>query len=242
MTRNEFKEYCLRKLGKPVIDINVDNAQVEDRISDALAVFNEYHFDGYSKEYVIYSLTATDITNRYIQLDNTYQSVLRVFPMGNFNNSLNLEFQSYMTDVIELVKSSKGLSSYLIAEQWIADLNQFFNREKPIRFNKTKMRLYIDTDWSTSFKEGDIIVMEAFVNINGEQFPQVFESPWLQYYAAALIKQQWGQNLIKYEGIALIGGMTLNGRQIYDDAKNDIEALEEQLRTTYELPMDFYMG
>jgi hypothetical protein len=239
--RQGFAEYCLRQLGAPVIEINVANEQLNDRIDDALQKFWEFHGDGAQKHFLTITLTADDIANRYITVPESVITVVRVLPANNIS-SLNLEYQFFLTEVMNVKRlMNEGMHGYVITEQYLNTINEFFNREKMIRWNRYSNRLILDTDWST-LKPGDNLVIEAYAIIDPDEYDEVWNDMWLKAYATALIKRQWGQNMIKYDGFQLPSGITLNGRQIFDDANAEIQKLEEDLQNTWQLPLDFMVG
>jgi hypothetical protein len=241
-TRQQFAEYCLRKLGAPVIEINVADEQIDDCIDDALQKFWEFHGDGTQKHFMTITLTAQDIANRYITISDNIITVVRVLPFNSNISSLNLEYQFFLTEIMNVKRLvNEGMHGYVITEQYLKTLNEFFNREKMIRWNRYSNRLILDTDWSL-FKEGDHIIIEAYAILDPDDYDEVWNDIWLKAYTTALIKRQWGQNMIKYEGFQLPSGITLNGRQIYDDANNEIQKLEEDLQNMWQLPPDFMVG
>lgn len=240
--RQEFAERCLRKLGAPVIEINVADEQLEDCIDDALQKFWEFHGDGAQKHFVTAKLTAEDIANRYITVPENVISIVRVLPMNTNLSSLNLEYQFFLTEVMNIKRLvNGGLHGYVITEQYLKTINEFFNREKMIRWNRYSNRLMLDTDWKV-LKEGDHVVIEAYAILDPNDYDEVWNDMWLKAYATALIKKQWGQNMIKYDGFQLPSGITLNGRQLYDDANAEIEKLEDELQNVWQLPPDFMVG
>jgi hypothetical protein len=241
-SRQQFAEYCLRKLGAPVIEINVADEQIDDCIDDALQKFWEFHGEGSEKNFVTITLTSDDITNRYITIPENIVTILRILPFNNISSSLNLEYQFFLTEIMNVKRLiNDGLHSYAITEEYLKTINEFFNREKMIRWNRHTNRLFLDTDWSL-FKPGDYIVLEAYVIIDPEDYDSVWNNIWLKKYATALIKRQWGQNMLKYDGFQLPSGITLNGRQLFDDANAEIQQLEEELQDVWQLPVDFMVG
>lgn len=241
-SRFDLIDYCLRRLGSPVIEINVDDEQVEDRIDDALAMFREWHYDASDLTFFTHEITQEDKDNEYLLMPDNILGINRIFPFSLAQSGLNLEYRTLMTEVLNAKKlATQGISGYVITEAYMSIINRFFNREKRIRFNKAHGRVYIDTDWD-EIEVGQFLAFEGFILVDPEEFPKVYNDTWLKAYATALIKRQWGQNMLKYEGIQLPGGITLNGRQLFDDASNEIERLEEDLRNSFQLPIDIYMG
>lgn len=239
--RRDFINYCLRQLGAPVIDINVAEEQVDDRIDDALQKFWEFHADGLEKQFLIYLLTEEDIDTKSIPIADNITSILRILPTNTTASSESIDYQVTMTEILNMQKPGSGIGSFVITQSYLSLMNQYFNYEKPISFNRYTNLLRIETDWS-KFNIGDPLAIECYMITDPDVHMEVWNDMWLKQYATALIKKQWGQNLIKYEGFQLPSGTTLNGRQFYDDANVEIEKLETELRDTWELPLDFFTG
>jgi len=241
-TRAEFKEYCLRKLGKPVIEINVDDDQVEDRIDEALLYFADYHFDGTEKTYYQYPVTNEDITNKYITMPENIIGVINLFPIGqalNTNNLFNIRYQIALNDLYTL--TSVSMVPYYMALQHVQFLEQMLVGQQPIRYNRHVNKLYIDMDWKI-INVGDKLLVEAYNVVDPNVYTKTWGDRWLARYATALIKQQWGQNIKKYQGMQLPGGLTFNGQQIYDEATQERQDLEKEMITSYSLPVTDMIG
>jgi hypothetical protein len=235
-SRAEFKEYCLRKLGKPVIEINVDDDQVDDRIDEALRYFWDYHFDGSDKTYYRYQITLTDITNKYITLPDNIIGAVNIFPIGqalNTNNLFNIRYQIALNDLYTL--TSVSMVPYYMALQHVQFLEQFLVGQQPIRYNRHMGRLYVDMDWNI-VNPGDYIIVEAYQIVNPDTYTKAWSDRWLARYAEALIKQQWGSNLKKFGNMQLPGGLVFNGQQTYDEATLERKELEQEMIYTYSLP------
>lgn len=245
LTRDDFMDYCMRKLGAPVIQINVDQDQVEDRIDDALQMYFEWHSDGSEKTFMAYQLQADDLTNQYISLDDTIIEVRKVFPFGGLTGTSlsNLQYMSFIQNVYDAqrISQGKGLVNLVINDMYTSTINDLFNYSKTVRFNRNTSRLYIETDWS-NLKQGDYIMIEATQIVDPIDYIKVWNDMWLKKYATALIKRQWGENLIKYNGFQLPSGISLDGRGLYDDAVNEIKELEDELKSTWQEPPMFFMG
>lgn len=241
-SRSEFKEYCLRKLGKPVIEINVDDDQVEDRIDESLRYYWDYHFDGSEKTYYAHEVTSSDISNKYITLPENIIGAVSVFPIGQSLNTMNLfniRYQIALNDLYTL--TTQSMIPYVMAMQHIQFLEEVLVGKKPIRYNRHKDRLHIDIDWST-VTEGEYIVVEAYQIVDPDTFTDAWADRWLALYATAQIKYQWGTNLTKFTGMVLPGGVQFNGEKIMDDAKNEIESLEQEMVISYSLPANPMVG
>jgi hypothetical protein len=241
-SREQFKYYCLRKLGHPVIEINVDNDQVEDRIDEALLYFVDYHFDGTDKLYYKYQVTPDDIVNKYITLPDNIIGAVNLFPIGqalNTNNLFNIRYQIALNDLYTL--TSVSMVPYYMALQHVQFLEQMLVGQQPLRYNRHVNRLYVDMDW-TIINPGDYLIVETYTVIDPNEYPKVWSDRWLQRYATCLIKLQWGSNLIKFRDMKLPGGLSFNGEKIYNDALAERDALEKEVIYTYSLPVTDMIG
>ena len=338
-----LKEYCLRKLGKPVIEINVDDDQVDDRLDEALEYFSEFHFDGVERMYLKHQLTtddvnranvaadietasadggttavhvpttttngalsasgtsvtltsatsfpttgtitiATDGTNAaedvaytavsgnvlttaalanahntgsavtlkiasvwkhsqaYIPIPNSVMSVTNVFPFSD-NASMNMfdvRYQLRLNDLYDF--SSTSIVHYEMTMNHLDFLDHILVGEKPIRYNVHNNRLYIDMDWANDMDVGEHFVIECYRKLDPTVWTDVYNDFFLKKYATQLIKRQWGANLIKFNGVQMLGGVTMNGELIYGQAQEEIQRLEDEMRLTYEMPIDFAVG
>ncbi len=267
-TRETLKQYCLRALGKPVIEINVEDDQVEDRIDEALQYFAQYHYDGVERMYLKYQVTADDITRaktnetlstvtdtadstvtasfvegkNYIPMPSSVVSVTRIFDFTDKAN-LNLfdvRYQLRLNDLYDF--SSTSIIHYDMTLRHLDMLDHILVGERPIRFNQHKNRLYIDMDWSNDIDAGDFIIIECYRKLDPSTFTDIFDDIFLKKYLIQLIKKQWGTNLSKFQGVAMLGGVQMNGEQIYSQAQEEINRLEEQIQLSYELPPNYMMG
>ena len=241
-TKDQFKEYCLRTLGKPVIEINVDDDQVDDRIDEALKYYWDYHFDGSEKTYYKYQITNTDKANKYITLPENIIGAINLFPIGqglNTNNLFNIRYQIALNDLYTL--TSVSMVPYYMALTHIQFLEQMLVGQQPFRYNRNTNKFYIDTDWNI-LNTGDFIVIEAYQVVDPTTYTDVWKDRWLLRYATCLIKQQWGANLTKFIGMTLPGGIKFNGEKIYNDAITERAALENEMIISYSLPVTDYIG
>jgi hypothetical protein len=241
-SRSEFKEYCLRKLGKPVIEINVDDDQVEDRIDESLRYYWDYHFDGAQKLYYKHEITETDKLNKYITLPENIIGAVRIFPVGQSLNTMNLfniRYQIALNDLYTL--TTQSMVPYVMAMQHIQFLEEILVGQKPIRYNRHRNQLFVDMDWDLAVLD-EYIVVEAYEVVDPEIYQDVWSDRWLALYTSAQIKYQWGTNLTKFTGMVLPGGVQFNGEKIMDDAKAEIEALEQEMMTSYTLPAYHMVG
>jgi len=269
-TRQELIDYCLRKLGAPVLEINVAEEQVEDLVDDAIQLFNERHFDGVYQTYLKYKVTQEDIdrgrakgidgvgvastsvttnivgtattfnyyeNSNYLQVPNHVIGVNKVFHFEGSNSiasgMFSIKYQLFLNDIYYW--GSTELLTYSMVKTYLEDINFLLTTQKQIRFNKRQDRLYLDIDWS-SLKEGEYLIIDCYRMMNPNDYSKVWNDSFIKPYLTALIKKQWGQNLIKFQGVKLPGGIELNGRQLYDDAQREIEVIIEKMSSTYELP------
>lgn len=241
-SREQFKEYCLRKLGKPVLEVNVDDDQVEDRIDEALKYYWDYHFDGTSKIYYKHQFTAEDIANGYITLPENIIGAVNIFDIGDYiatNNIFNIRYQIALNDLYTLTYQS--MVPYYMAFQQLQLLEQLLVGKQPIRYNRNTNKLYVDVNWDKVIP-GQYLVVEAYQVVDPTEYQDVWNDRWLQRYATALIKKQWGTNLTKFIGVQLPGGVQFNGEKIYNDAVEEIAQYEEEMISSYSLPVMDMIG
>ena len=241
-SRAEFTENCLRRLGKPVIEINVDDDQVSDRIDEALHYYWDYHFDGSEKTYYKYAITEQDKTNKYITMPENIIGVVNIFDLGStlgVNNLFNIRYQIALNDLYTL--TSVSMVPYYMAMNHVQFLEQMLVGKQPLRYNRHTDRLYLDMDWDR-IASGEYIIVEAYQVVDPDTYTDAWSDRWLLRYAACLIKQQWGQNLKKFEGMKLPGGLMFNGQKIYDEATQEREELEKEMIYSYSLPASDLIG
>jgi hypothetical protein len=252
-TRANFKDYCLRRLGFPVIDINVDDDQVEDRIDDALQYWQDYHFDGLQKVYYIKKIQQTDIDNHYLNLADARDTsnnaleitgVTRIFPISDTQTSVNMFDLRYQLRLNELYDfTSASYINYTLTQQHLRTLELMFTGEVPIRFQRHMQRLYIDWAWGQGEAPiGTTVIAECYAVINPDVYGRVWNDRWLKEYATALIKRSWGANMKKFGGLQLPGGVTLNGKDTFDEAIEEIKQLETDMEKNYGGMLEFYMN
>jgi hypothetical protein len=240
-SRAELIEYCLRSLGHPVITINVEEGQCNDRIDEAFAFFQEYHEDAMQKVYLKHPITDTDKTNGYISVDDSIIGVTNILPIStNFSSSLfSPIFQLTIQDFYMF--QPFDVENYLHLRQRIRDIEMIFVGEKMIRYARHQNRLYVDMDW-TKVNTGDYIIAEAYAIVDPDEFTRIYNDRWLKKYSTALIKKQWGNNLKKYNGMALPGGITMNGQQIYEEAVAELDKIESEIQSHFEAPPSMFIG
>ena len=242
-TREGLKDYCLRRLGAPVIEINVEENQIEDRIDDAFQFYREYHYDAVEMVYLKHQFTTDDITNQYISVPDAVVGVSRVLPFSNRSDGTNMfsiRYQILLNDLYSLM--STNIIYFYQVKQELELINQILVGVKPIRFNRHMNRLYIDMDWSADAVAGDYIIVECYRILDPETYRDVYNDMFLKRYCTALIKRQWGENLKKFNGVQLPGGVSINADQIYQDALTEITQIELEMQSRFELPVDFFAG
>jgi hypothetical protein len=312
-TRTQFKDYCLRRLGFPVITINVDEDQVEERIDDALQFWNDYYFDGTEKMFMKHQLTLEDIERRWIYVPDAVTFVTGVIPFDDSNSSINmfdLRYQLRLHDLYDF--TSVSYVSYEITMQHIRSLNLLFSGTPQFRFNRHQNRLLLDIKWD-DMRPGEYVIVECYRKLNPDSFTlsgtlsgttgsrvitgtgtvfdqeilendfirfsdgrnlqvrkikspteielvyelesdvtnltaikeglsDVWDDRFLKKYTTALIKRQWGENMKKFGGIAMPGGVTLNGKEIYDEAVEEINKIEDDIFNFNSLPSEIFTG
>lgn len=243
-SRSEFKEYCLRALGKGAIQINVTDQQVEDRIDEALKYYGDFHFDASNKVYYAHQVTADDKANRYVTVPESIIGVSRMFPptgmsMGNIQDPFSFQYQLAMTDLLSVAGTS--IVPYYTARMQVALIEEVLIGQKPIRFSRHQDRIYCDIDWST-LNIGSYLVFEAVEALDPNTYGDIWADRWLARYTEALIKRQWGNNLKKFGGIQMLGGTTYSGQQIYEEAAAEIKELEDEMNWTWSNPPEMLVG
>lgn len=241
-SRDQFREYCLRRLGKPVIEINVSDEQCNDRIDDALKYWMDYHFEGSELTYYKYQLTDIDFTNRYITLPDNIIGAVELFDLGStygMDNMFNIRYQIALNDLYTL--TSVSMVPYYMAFQHLQFLEQLLVGKQPIRYNRYNNRFYIDAAWER-FLSGQFLLVRAYSVLDPDVYTKAWGDRFLQHYATALIKKQWGSNLTKFIGMEMTGGVKFNGERILDDAQREIDKLEDEMIHTFSLPVADMIG
>ena len=263
-TKATLKEYCLRALGKPVIDINVDDDQVDDRIDEAVQYFAQYHVDGVERMYLKYLVTAADITrmttdtdesvtansvttawkraDNFLVVPSSVISVVNVFPLSDRANlnMFDVRYQLRLNDLYDF--SSTSIVHYEMTMRHLDFLDHILVGEKPMRFNHLSNRLFIDMDWGTDITAGEYLIIEVFRKLDPDTYTDIYDDIYLKRYTTALIKKQWGQNLSKFSGTAMLGGVTLNGPELFSTAIQEQRQLEDEIRLNYEEPPHMQQG
>ena len=269
-TRQELIDYCLRKLGAPVLEINVADEQIDDLVDDALQYFNERHYDGVERMYLKYKITQDDIdrgkaggtdgvgivtttgsssipgygtttfnfyeSSNYIQVPDSVIGIEKIFKFDISSISggmFSIKYQLFLNDLYYF--NSVELLQYSMVKSYLEDIDFLLTTDKQIRFNKRQNRLYLDIDWSSQTAD-TFFVIDCYRALDPSDFSKVYNDSFVKKYLTALIKKQWGQNLIKFQGVKLPGGIELNGRQMYEDGERELEDIKQRMSSEYELP------
>jgi hypothetical protein len=278
-TRQGLIDYCLRRLGAPVLEINVDDDQIDDLVDDALQYFQERHFDGVERMFLKYKFSQEDLnrgratnntgstntagivtttatstsvdgygtvtsnfyeTSNFIQIPDSVIGIEKIFKFDTSSISggmFSIKYQLFLNDLYYF--NSVELLQYSMTKTYLEDIDFLLTPEKQVRYNKRQDRLYLDIDWG-SMSVDDYIVIDCHRILDPASYTGVYNDSFLKRYLTALIKRQWGQNLIKFNGVKLPGGIELNGRQLYDDAEREIDEIQARMSMDYELPpLDF---
>lgn len=244
-SRQTLIDYCLRNLGHPVIEINIDEDQIDDRIDEGLQFYQHYHADAIEKVFLKHQVTQTDIDNGYIPIPELVTDVIRLLPIRDTmsaNNLFDIKYQMHLNDMFSLGYMG-SLLEYSMAQQYLSTLDLIIDSDdKFISFDRHRDQLRIDMAWGEEVVVDDYLIVEAYRIIDPDTYTDVYNDYYLKKYCTALIKKQWGANLIKFEGMQMPGGVTFNGRQLFDDAVEELQKLEEEVRLNWEQPVDFYTG
>ena len=242
-SRDEFREFCLRRLGAPLLEINVADEQVEDCIEMAFSYYYDYHYDATEKVYLARQVTQEDIDNKYLSIEDSVIGVTNILPIGNSystNNLFNLRYQIALNDLFAF--NTGPFAPYYMALQNVALAEELFVGKQGIRFQRHSNKLYVDIAWGEKVVLGEYILVEAYQKIDPDTYTDVYNDRWLQRYCTALIKKQWGENLKKFEGISMPGGVSFNGQKIWDEAIDEIQAMESEMVSSYSLPVTDMLG
>lgn len=275
-SRQQLIDYCLRRLGAPVLEINLDDDQIDDLVDDALQYFQERHFDGVERMYLKYKITQEDIdrgkakgtngvgivtttgssnisgigttsfnfyeTANYIQVPDSVIGIEKVFKFDTSSISggmFSIKYQLFLNDLYYF--NSVELLQYAMVKTYLEDIDFLLTTDKQIRFNKRQNRMYLDIEWGAQ-KADSFIVIDCYRILNPNDFTKVYNDSFLKKYLTALMKRQWGQNLIKFRGVKLPGGIELNGRELYEDGEKELENLIQRMSMDYELPPYDFIG
>lgn len=275
-SRQELIDYCLRKLGAPVLEINLADEQIDDAVDDALQLFYERHYDGVERMYLKYKVTQEDVdrgkakgtngvgivtttgtsnipgsgstnfnfyeTSNYIQVPDSVIGIEKVFKFDTSSISAgmwSIKYQLFLNDLYYF--NSVELLQYAMVKTYLEDIDFLLSTDKQIRFNKRQNRLYLDIDWEAKAKD-TFLVIDCYRILDPNNFTKVYNDSFVKKYLTALLKKQWGQNLIKFRGVKLPGGIEMNGRELYDDAVKELEDIQQRMSMDYELPPYDFIG
>ena len=276
-SRQQLIDYCLRRLGAPVLEINVDDEQIDDLVDDALQYFQERHFDGVERMYLKYQLTQADLdrgsakgtngvgivtttatstnisgygtttssfyeTSNFIQVPDSVIGVEKIFKFDTSSISggmFSIKYQLFLNDLYYF--NSVELLQYAMVKTYLEDIDFLLTTDKQVRYNKRQDRLYLDIDWGAQ-SLGTYLVLDCYRILDPDTYTNVYNDSFLKKYLTSLIKRQWGQNLIKFRGVKLPGGIELNGREIYEDAEKELESIKQVMALEYELPPYDFIG
>ena len=280
-SRQELIDYSLRRLGYPVVEVNVDDDQIEDIVDDSLQYFQERHFDGVERMYLKYKLTEDDIsrgnatndtgssntlgitttsgisttvsgmstmtnyfyeTSNFIQVPDSIVGIEKIFKFDSSTISggmFSIKYQLFLNDLYQF--NSIDLLQYSMVKTYLEDIDFLLTTDKQVRFNKRQGRLYLDMDWGSETKDTYLII-DCYRILDPNTFTGVYNDSFLKKYLTANIKKQWGQNLLKFRGTKLPGGVELNGRELYEDAERELEDIKQRMTLEYELPPYDFIG
>lgn len=241
-SRQELIEYCLRRLGHPVLEINIDPVQIEDRVEEALEFYREHNFNSNEMIYLAEQVTANVIAQGYFTVSDAVIGINRVFPLTSRTRGIDMfdvRYQLLLNDLYSL--QSIDMLYYTQVQTHLQLINDILVGEKPIRFNRHMNRVYVDTLNTNNVGVNEFMIFECYRILDPDEFTDVYNDYFLKKYLTALLKMQWGTNLKKFEGMQLPGGVTMNGQKIYDEAVAELDKLSEEARSTYELPIDFFV-
>lgn len=245
-SRDTYIDYCKRALGDPVIEINVDEDQLDDRVDQALEYFREFHNDAMYRTYIKHQITSTDVTNKYIAADPNVLQVKRVLPFvrsSTGSGMFDVKYQLMLNDITNMTSFLGDVAYFSQIQQYMNLLDMTLNGHPQHDYAFHQQRIYIHGDFEDeTLKANDYIVYEAMVKVDEASHTSIWNDKWLKLYGTALIKQQWGANLSKFEGMQLPGGVSMNGTQIYQDATQEVLRLQEELRLEHEDPVSFFIG
>lgn len=242
-TRQGLIDYCLRALGEPVVEINIDEQQIEDRVDEAIEYWRQYHYDGTEKVYLKHLITEQDVANKYIPINDLIYGVTRVFPIATGTSTsksiFDLQYQLRLNDLYDLTSTSVIYYTQVMQHLRLLDLT--LNGHPLYRFNRLTNKLYIDENWGDNIAPGTYLLVECYRVLDPTEVPRMYGESWLKHYVTALIKKQWAVNIKKFQGLQLPGGVTIDGDKLYSEASDEIEKLETELRDK-SAPLEFFMG
>lgn len=272
-TKQEFIDYTFRRLGAPVIQINVDPEQAEDRLDESLLYLYDRHYDFNERAQFVVPVTAQNVTNKYFDTTTfgyaigaagvtsastgvtgywpaagDIRTISKIYsPSGQPGDYMfDLRYQMTLFDFFGLYFNQSGypqgpMASFMESMQYVSLINDVFNYPHAFTFTKTTNRLFVEADW-TDLTTNSYLMVEAYVKMNPDYFPLMWQDHFFQRHYCALLKKQWAQNLMKFSGIPLPGGASINAGALMSEAMRELEMIEQQLTKTHELPPDPMIG
>ena len=275
--RIQFKVYCLRRLGAPVLEINVSHEQIEDAIDDGIQLYQERHFDGVERMYLKYKISQADIdrgtgkntdgvgivtttasspavsglgtvtsnwyeTSNFLEVPDSVLGIEKIFKFDTSSISggmFSIKYQLFLNDLYYF--NSVNLLQYAMTKSYLEDIDHLLTTDKQIRFNKRQNRLYMDIDWGAESVD-NWLILDCYRALDPATFGNMFNDLFLKQWVTALIKRQWGQNMSKFKGVKLPGGIEMNGSQIYSEAVSELDSLRGRMSSEWELPPYDFIG
>lgn len=249
-TRQEFINYCLRRLGWPVIEINVEEGQLNDRVDDAMAKFFDYHFDGSEDRYLAVMISDQDVANGYITLLDSVFAVMKILPTGpsvsaggNSTGLFDVQYQFYLNDFYGQNNIiGNGMSDLTYAKQFLSTIQRQLTPITSYNFNRKTNRIFFNESLTSIRSKSSVLVFKVLVQLSEDDYTDIWSDEFLKDYTTALIKRQWGEQLKKFGNLNLPSGITINGQEIYAEANEEVLRLETKLINDLTLPMDFLIG
>ena len=241
--RTQFVDYCLRKLGHPVVKVSVADEQIQDRVDDAIQWWQEAHIEGSETAYFKHTLTQDEIDNKEISTEGIHPNILTITDIltiegGGSNDKQLTRLWQFKASVHDLDFYGRSLTNYVIQMQYLSSMRNLLDNGIHLQFSRHRSTLKVNgINWEKAVAGQSYVVVEATVGL--EESANIWNDRALKRYAAALIKKQWGENMKKYNDVVLVGGITMNGQQIWDEARDEIREIEEEINDT---PLDFFIG
>ena len=257
-SKSELKEYALRRLGKPVLEINVSDDQCDDAIDYTLQKFQQFHYDGAERVYLKHKITQADLdrakdtndttttstagnstwteSNTYIEIPQHILSIEGIFSFTDKGtaNIFDIRYQMRLNDLYDF--TSTQFYHYYMIQQHLGTIDFLLEGIKPTRYIATQNKLYLDMDWQADVLLDQYFVIKCWRALDPTTWTEIYDNMWVKDYVSAKIKKQWGANMTKFQNVQMPGGVTLNGEMIYNDAVQELKDLDEQLRQQWETP------
>lgn len=248
-TREELRKYGLRQNGEPVVQVNIAKSQQEDLLDDTIQFFHENHGEGLIRFFHPVQVTQLDIDNGYVDLPSYILGVTRMFPLSSLNanniftQGFNLSFSDFFRSTFKITNPNGfDIANWSMANQYLAMVEDLISGERQYEFSAIQQKLYPLVPMDDLFKAGDFIMLDTYRTVDPIDYPKVWNNIFVKRYYSALVKRQWGENLKKFGGMQLPGGVELNGKEIYEEAVDELEKIEEDVYTKYSEPPHFFTG